>query len=326
MKRIAAALMLLSALLLAASTAPRAGATFPGKNGEIAFSILPGPSNAGSANFEIYTIVPDEAPVALPPQNPRKDNWPDWSPDGKKIIWWHQGLAGNFDVYVMNADGSGQVNLTTENPGGDLNAAWSPDGTEIVLDSNYQTPTGLSELQVMDASGTFLRQLTNNGPEFDNFGQFSPDGERIAWAHDPDGFNSAIFTMDADDGGNIVQVTPPWMQASLPDWSPDGEWIVFVQICDTCPGFQDIWMIRKDGSDLTQLTFTPFDAEPGFSPDGRKITFSSIPITAEHPEGTHPADIYVMNLSSGTRVNITNTPNFQERASDWGPRVQGGDD
>lgn len=82
-------------------------------------------------------------------------------------------------------------------------------------------------------------------------------------------------------------------------------------------------MIRKDGTELTQLTFTPFDHEfrPGWSPDGRKITFSSIPSPF-----TGPADIYVMNVKSRGRENITNTPNFNERASDWGPRVQGDDD
>jgi Tol biopolymer transport system component len=155
-------------------------------------------------------------------QNPRKDNWPDWSPDGKKIVWWHQGPAGNFDVYLMNSDGSAQTNLTSENPGADLNAAWSPDGSEIVVDSSYLTDTGFSEIEVMDATGTVFRQLTHNGPQFDNFGQFSPDGKRIAWAHDPDGLHSAIYTMEADDGGNVLKVTPDWLFASLPDWSPDG--------------------------------------------------------------------------------------------------------
>jgi Tol biopolymer transport system component len=96
-------------------------------------------------------------------QNPRKDNWPDWSPDGKKIVWWHQGPAGNFDVYLMNSDGSAQTNLTSENPGADLNAAWSPDGSEIVVDSSYLTDTGFSEIEVMDATGTVFRQLTHNG-------------------------------------------------------------------------------------------------------------------------------------------------------------------
>jgi Tol biopolymer transport system component len=315
----------LLAVLLAPATAQ---ATFPGKNGKIAFSFLAGPTNFGSDDFEIYTIVPGEDPVALRHQNPRKDNWPDWSPDGSKIVWWHQAPAGNIDVWVMNADGSGQTNLTTENTGADVNAAWSPDGTEIVLDSNYNTDTGFSEIQVMSAGGTFLRQLTHNGPEFDNFGQFSPDGTRIAWTHDPTGEDPAIYTMDSIDGSNIEKITPDWLKAGLPDWSPDGKRILFVDnFCGPCPA-SDIWVINVDGGNLTRLTNTPSEHEfrPGWSPDGRKITFTSVPLTEEHPDADLPADIYVMHANGRGRTNITNTPTYNERASDWGPRRQGDED
>jgi Tol biopolymer transport system component len=323
-KRIATRLgALMCGLLVAAVAAMPAGATFPGKNGPIAYSFFPGATNSGADNFELYTIVPGEEPMALPPQNPRKDNWPDWSPDGSKIVWWHQGLAGNFDVYVMNADGTNQIDLTTENPSADLNAAWSPDGREIVLDSNYQTDTGFSEIQVIDAAGNFSRQLTHNGAAFDNFGQFSPDGRRIAFTHGAaESDDSAIYTMDASDGGNVVKLTPDWLYAGLPDWSPDGRRIVFADnFCGPCP-VSDIWVMDTDGRNLTQLTYTPFENEfrPGWSPDGRKITFSSVPITDEHPDGSLPGDIYVMNVNGRGITNITNTPTFNERAADWGPR------
>jgi Tol biopolymer transport system component len=103
---------------------------------------------------------------------------------------------------------------TKQNPRKDNWPDWSPDGSEIVVDSSYLTDTGFSEIEVMDATGTVFRQLTHNGPQFDNFGQFSPDGKRIAWAHDPDGLHSAIYTMEADDGGNVLKVTPDWLFAA----------------------------------------------------------------------------------------------------------------
>lgn len=317
--RVLALSAVLAAALIAAASAQ---ATFPGKNGKIAFSFLPGPTNFGSDDFEIFTIIPGEAPVALPKQNPRKDNWPDWSPDGTKLVWWHQGPAGNFDVWAMNADGSGQTNLTSENPGFDANAAWSPDGTEIVLDSDYQTDTGWGEIQVMDASGTFFRQLTHDGESsFSGWGQFSPDGDRIAFASNRSG-RLAIYTMDADDGGDVEKLTPDSMEGYLPDWSPDGERIVFAGFCDLCDP-SDVWVMDADGGNLKQLTDTPSENEfrPGWSPNGKKVTFSSMPAPF-----TGPADIYVMNANGQGRTNITNTPTFNERASDWGPRVQGDDD
>ena len=52
---------------------------------------------------------------------------PEWSPDGTKIAWTSR-RDGNDEVYVMNADGSGQTNLTN-NPAADLHPTWSPDGT-----------------------------------------------------------------------------------------------------------------------------------------------------------------------------------------------------
>jgi Tol biopolymer transport system component len=322
----AVATMALTGLLIAGllSAAP-ASATFPGKNGKIAYSFFPGADNFGSTDFELVTIKPGSPFVPLPKQNPRKDNWPDWSPDGRQLVWWHQLPGGHFDVYKMNADGTGQTNLTGANPGDDLNAAWSPDGKEIVLDSNSQTDTGFFEIQVMDSNGQHYRQLTHGGPDFDNFGQFSPDGKRIAYTHGSAGTDeSAIYTMDAKDGANQKKLTQDLLFAGNPDWSPDGKRIVFVDnFCGPCPQ-SDIWVMNADGSDPVRLTNTPTEHEfrPGFSPDGKKITFSNIPLTPEHPFADLPADVYVMNANGTGRRNITNSPDQQDRAPDWGPRPE----
>ena len=315
----------LAMLLLAGPVAVPAHATFPGKNGLIAFSHFAGTSNSSSANHEIALIGLDSPLTPLPSQNPRKDFLPDWSPDGTQIVWWHFGSGGNFDIYKMDADGSSQVNLTSENTGSDLNAAWSPDGQEIVLSSTHQTDDGFAELQVMDADGvTFKRQLTDNGSIVDDWAQFSPDGERIAFASNRSG-HFAIYTMDADDGGDVRQLTPDAMEAYLPDFSPDGEQITFTDnICNTCPG-SDIWVMDADGGAFRKLTNTPSENNSfrsGFSPNGKKIVFTREPIIDLEPFTTLPADIYVMN-ANGTGVrNITNSPNFQDRTADWGARVQ----
>lgn len=318
MKRLAGMAVFAAALVAAAP----AQATFPGKNGRIAYSFFPGASNSGAANFEISTILPGEDPVALLPQGPRKDNWPDWSPDGKRIVWHYVAASGNIDVLVMNADGSGQTNLTLDNPGFDLDAAFSPNGREIVLESDLNSGTGYVEIQVIDTAGNRLRQLTHSGG-LDGFAQFSPDGKRIAYTHFSEDFaNAAIYTMDASDGGNVAKVTPDSGNAYLPDWSPDGKRIAYTVACDPCVE-QDIWVVNSDGSNPKPLTNTPTEIEfrPSFSPDGKKITFASIPKTAEHPFGDLPADIYVMNATGTGRRNITNTPAYQERAPDWGPRT-----
>ena len=56
------------------------------------------------------------------------------SPDGKKITF-SSYRDGNEEIYIMNTDGSGQINLT-DNPAFDKNPSWSPDGKKITYKSN----------------------------------------------------------------------------------------------------------------------------------------------------------------------------------------------
>ncbi len=69
-----------------------------------------------------------------------------------------RGVDGNVEVYVMNADGSGQTNLT-KNRAGDASPAWSPDGRRIAFDSNRD---GNDEVYVMNADGSGQTNLTKN--------------------------------------------------------------------------------------------------------------------------------------------------------------------
>ena len=85
-----------------------------------------------------------------------------WSPDGSKIAL--DTLSdGNWEVYVVNPDGSGKRNLT-RNPGIDRRrgwgAAWSPEGLKIAFAC---VRDGTSEVYVMYADGSGQRRLTHRG-------------------------------------------------------------------------------------------------------------------------------------------------------------------
>ena len=62
---------------------------------------------------------------------------PQWSPDGRKILF-TTGRNGNFDVYEMNADGTGQRNLTADNDKSDGAPVWSMDGNNIAFSRKFE--------------------------------------------------------------------------------------------------------------------------------------------------------------------------------------------
>jgi Tol biopolymer transport system component len=134
---------------------------------------------------------------------------PDWSPDGTRIAyaWGH----GTYDIYIVNADGSGEVNVT-KSQAIHYRPAWSPDGTKIAFDSNR---SGSFELYVMNANGTSVRRLGIGGRA-----SWSPDGAKIAFIKGrPDNEQPNIHVMNAD-GSNVVHITNNPAYESHPSWSP----------------------------------------------------------------------------------------------------------
>src|SRR6266511_4062895 len=125
------------------------------------------------------------------------------------------GNRGGFspEIYVMNADGSGQANLT-RNRAADDAPAWSRDGAKIALSSERD---GNWEIYVMHADGTGQANLTHEARTDDLGPAWSPDGTKIAFASEGD-----IYVMNADGSGqtrlthvNDFDVSPDWTQIAF---------------------------------------------------------------------------------------------------------------
>ncbi|MDQ4131910.1 MAG: hypothetical protein M3179_01605 [Actinomycetota bacterium] len=169
-------------------------------------------------------------------------------PDSSQVVF-HSNRDGNTEIYKMNADGSGQTNLTNH-PLADANPDWSPDGTRIVWDSSR---TGNREIWTMDPFGGNLVQLTNF-PGEDSGARWSPDGTKIAFQRNVEG-NFDIFVMNAD-GTNVRNLTNHPNRETFAAWSPDGTRIAFTSYRDEPLPFGEVYtMNAADGSDVQRLTF-----------------------------------------------------------------------
>jgi Tol biopolymer transport system component len=141
-----------------------------------------------------------------------------WSPDGRKIAFVSRRercqsapstgspyICGNAEIYVMNADGTGQRNLTRSPANAYYSsAAWSPDGRKMAFVSDRD---GNAEIYVMNANGSAQRRLTRN-PASDGGPVWSPDGRKIVFVSGAGELESSgVYVMNADGSGQ-VNLTP----------------------------------------------------------------------------------------------------------------------
>ena len=175
--------------------------------------------------------------------------------------------SGNFDLYIMNADGSDAKNLTNSKSYNTY-PAWSPDGKTIAF-CRYDEGQ-LPSIWTMDADGKNAKQLTKG---HDRGAAWSPDGKKIAFCR-VDG-NPEVFVMDAD-GSNQVNLTKNDAFDSDATWSPDSKQIAFTsdrsgegfKICVMDANGENVKEIIKAGNRLG-FSF------PAWSPDGKKIVYAN---------------------------------------------------
>jgi Tol biopolymer transport system component len=217
------------------------------------------------------------------------------------------GQTGNADIYSMNADGSGVVNLTHD-PGDDSEPAVSSDGSLIAWISDRDA--GNRDVYVMNADGTDVRRLTTD-PYMESWPSFSPDGTRIVFGSNIDFFfdtDPQIYVMDLD-GSNVIRLTTDGSFDDQASYSPDGSKIVFTSRRDGDP---EIWVMNANGTNQHDISNNEaFDQYPAWSPDGQVIAFQTN--RDEEPE------IYTMKPDGSGQTDFTNDHGLRDEYPSWSP-------
>lgn len=214
---------------------------------------------------------------------------------------------GNREIYVMEADGSGQRRLTS-NSSADDNPAWSPDGRRIAFISEISADS--YDIKLMDPDGTNMAKLhsvvrdTRSGSVCGRVAlAWSPDGQRIAFAE-----NGDLYSIDASGVFPPLRLTHHPYCDSEPAWSPDGQTIAFVrgynfQVPNWSTYVSQIHLIPASGRGRVRTVFgvgyISFAVSAAWSPDGELIVY-----------GFSDAEHYVLRSGRGIggHVNLSLIP------------------
>jgi Tol biopolymer transport system component len=258
-----------------------------------------------AGNTEVYVMNPDGTDQTRITFDPRINQQPDISPNGRLIVYCGNPITetnpeGDLEIFVMNADGTGVRQLTFN--GANISDAWprwSPNGKQIVFHSNVD---GNFEIYTIGMDGTGLTRVTDY-PGLDQFPEWSPNGKQISIRRDTD-----IYLIRVD-GTDPVRLTNDATVDQMASWSPSGRQIAYMS---ASLGYCAVFVMNSDGTDAVNLTPKP-DAvpanqfcsrAPAWSRDGQQIYFSSF-----RPETNLFENIFVMNAdgSNVTRLTFDNS-------------------
>ncbi len=180
-----------------------------------------------------------------------------------------------MEIYEANPDGS-DLKPLTHAKGYDAEGSYSPDGKQIVFCSQRD---GDLQLWIMNADGSAARKLTDAPGCYNGGPFFSPDGKRVIFRADRKKKDYLQIYVINSDGTHERQLTDIEGVNWGPYWHPDGKHVIYSGADHSDPNARpnyDLWLLNVETGKKTRITFAPgADVLPAFSPDGKKLMWTS---------------------------------------------------
>ncbi len=205
---------------------------------------------------------------------------PNWTPDGKALIYAQEGRLYRFDLAARSAEVINTGFATRNNNDHVL----SFDGTMLGISHQAAEDSGASIVYTVPVTGGTPTRVTAKGPSY--LHGWSPDGRWLVYTARRDG-EFDVYKIPVRGGEEIRLTSAPGLDDG-PEFTPDGAYIYFNS---SRTGRMQIWRMRPDGSQQEQITNDGFNNWfPHVSPDGRWIVYIAFPpdvAATDHPFYKH---------------------------------------
>lgn len=217
------------------------------------------------SNLEILDV--DSGSRKIIHREPGSIQAPNWTPDGKALIYNGGGRLYRFDL-ASKTPAAIDTGFATSN---NNDHVLSFGGKMIGISNHSKEDQNKSIVYTLPANGGVPKRVTSKGPSY--LHGWSPDGKFLVYTGERNG-ELDIYKISAD-GGEEIRLTTAKGLDDGPEYSPNGKYIFFNS---TRGGTMQIWRMKPDGSDQQQITRDEYNNWfPHISPNGKRIVFLSFP-------------------------------------------------
>jgi len=256
---------------------------------------------------EIYLL--SESGLEQLTNNTWQDEYPVWSPDGKKIAF-TSNREGQYDIFTMNSEGE-EVFSITSSPQDEKEPAWYPDGKKLAFTREakkfLKKQTALYQI---DINTHKTKKIIPQYSKAHGIANISPSASLITFTGKRTiGWDTAIYNIEE----NQVNFLNRGGKSCRARFSKDGKKLAYVSSINA-DGKSDIWIMKPDGSEKIRLTLRndTYDYFPAWSPDGKHIVFNS---SLQH-NLNGDWQLYILDVKTG-KANLLFDSTGNDIFPDW---------